>query len=72
MSGRYARAERRREFAGPPAGNDQRCDCGNLLARLVPNGVEILCRRCKRKHVIQWAEPAATAAEGGEREPCFE
>jgi phage FluMu protein Com len=29
-----------------------RCECGNLLARLVPAGVEIKCRRCKRQVVI--------------------
>ncbi len=28
-----------------------RCGCGNLLARIVAEGVEIKCRRCKR-HVI--------------------
>lgn len=25
-----------------------RCICGCLLARLVPGGVELKCRRCKR------------------------
>jgi phage FluMu protein Com len=29
-----------------------RCHCGNLLARVVPGGVEIKCRRCKRTVVI--------------------
>jgi hypothetical protein len=29
-----------------------RCHCGNLLARLVPGGVELKCRRCKRHVVI--------------------
>jgi hypothetical protein len=29
-----------------------RCHCGSLLARLVPKGVEIKCRRCKRRVVI--------------------
>jgi phage FluMu protein Com len=28
-----------------------RCGCGNLLARIVAEGVEIKCRRCKR-HVV--------------------
>ena len=28
-----------------------RCCCGSLLARVVENGVELKCRRCKR-HVI--------------------
>ena len=32
--------------------NSLRCDCGNLLARLVPGGVELKCRRCKRQVVI--------------------
>lgn len=29
-------------------GEELRCGCGNLLARLVPGGVEVKCRRCKR------------------------
>jgi phage FluMu protein Com len=29
-----------------------RCHCGSLLARLVPEGVEIKCRRCKRRVVL--------------------
>jgi hypothetical protein len=29
-----------------------RCHCGSLLARVVPDGVEIKCRRCKRRLVI--------------------
>jgi hypothetical protein len=29
-----------------------RCCCGSLLARLVPDGVELKCRRCKRHLVI--------------------
>jgi hypothetical protein len=35
-----------------------RCHCGSLLARLVPDGVEIKCRRCKRRVVI----PLSTSA----------
>lgn len=43
---------------------DERCLCGSLVAKLSPRGVEILCRRCKRIHVIPWAveREAATAA----------
>jgi phage FluMu protein Com len=43
---------------------DERCLCGSLVAKLSPKGVEILCRRCKRIHVIPWADEreAATAA----------
>jgi hypothetical protein len=29
-----------------------RCHCGSLLARVVQDGVEIKCRRCKRRVVI--------------------
>lgn len=36
------------------AGKDEelRCVCGNLLARLVPGGVELFCRRCKRRVIV--------------------
>ena len=34
---------------------DERCLCGSLVAKLSPKGVEILCRRCKRIHVIPWS-----------------
>ncbi len=33
-----------------------RCDCGNLLARLVEGGVELKCRRCKRTVVLPLAD----------------
>jgi phage FluMu protein Com len=29
-----------------------RCLCGNLLARLVAEGVELKCRRCKRQVIV--------------------
>ncbi|MBI4396031.1 MAG: hypothetical protein HY548_02980 [Elusimicrobia bacterium] len=38
------------------AAEDHRCLCGQLLARLLPSGVEIKCRRCKRRHIITWAD----------------
>ena len=31
---------------------DERCECGNLIAKLTENSVEIKCRRCKRIRVI--------------------
>lgn len=31
---------------------DFRCACGSLLARVVADGVELKCRRCKRTVVI--------------------
>jgi len=33
---------------------ESRCHCGNLLARLRPEGVELKCRRCKRVILIPW------------------
>ena len=36
---------------------DCRCPCGSLLARLVPGGVEVKCRRCKRTVVVPLAAP---------------
>jgi phage FluMu protein Com len=41
-----------------------RCLCGSLLARLVPEGVELKCRRCKRQIVI----PLAVEAGAGKSE----
>jgi len=35
-----------------PEGDDCRCLCGNLLARVVGDRVELKCRRCKRTHSI--------------------
>jgi len=31
---------------------DERCECGNLVAKLTQETVEIKCRRCKRIRVI--------------------
>ena len=36
------------------ASREERCYCGNLVARISPAGVEILCRRCRRIHRIPW------------------
>ena len=46
--------------ARPPC--ECRCDCGSLLARLVPGGVEVKCRRCKRTQLLtRPAHPAPAA-----------
>lgn len=42
-------------------GGECRCHCGNLLARVVPGGVELKCRRCKRTFVVK----VATVLEDG-------
>ncbi|HJO25101.1 MAG TPA: hypothetical protein QF557_16205 [Myxococcota bacterium] len=38
--------------APDPGFEDCRCLCGSLLARVVPGGVEVKCRRCKRTVVL--------------------
>ncbi len=40
-----------------PGQADCRCLCGSLLARVVPGGVELKCRRCKRTMVVALAPP---------------
>ena len=42
------------------AGDCLRCACGSLLARLVEEGVELKCRRCKRTIVIPLIGAART------------
>lgn len=42
-----------------------RCACGSLLARLIPEGVELRCRRCKRLVVLPLEKEGA--ATGGVR-----
>ncbi len=39
-----------RDCASAPSddGEHLRCLCGSLLARYVPGGIELKCRRCKR------------------------
>ena len=32
--------------------SDCRCVCGNLIARVVADGVELKCRRCKRTLLV--------------------
>jgi len=33
-----------------------RCECGNLLAKMAPDGIEVKCRRCKRIVLIRFAD----------------
>jgi len=59
-----ARAERSRgDRRHDPS--ECRCLCGSLVARRVPEGVELKCRRCKRNVVLplEPAMPAATLQE---------
>jgi hypothetical protein len=51
MMGREGGAQRvARERGGDPS--ECRCLCGSLVARRVPQGVELKCRRCKRNIVL--------------------
>jgi hypothetical protein len=43
------------------AGDDLRCLCGSLVARLVDGGVEIKCRRCQRLVRLPLEEDASGA-----------
>lgn len=42
------------------AGRELRCGCGNLIARILDEGIELKCRRCKRITIIPLG-----AIEGG-------
>jgi phage FluMu protein Com len=33
-----------------------RCECGSLLAKMAPAGIEVKCRRCKRIVLIRFAD----------------
>lgn len=35
-----------------------RCECGLLLMKLTPEGVEVKCRRCKRIRMLPWPHPS--------------
>lgn len=54
------------------ASHESRCLCGNLLARLRPDGVELKCRRCKRIVVIPWKESVTPPAVLEAMLPCNE
>lgn len=52
-----------------PVGDDCRCLCGNLLARVVGDRVELKCRRCKRTLLIPLATGRRTAPAGPKLAP---
>ncbi len=37
------------------SGHELRCECGSLVAKVVCDGLELKCRRCKRFALIRWA-----------------
>jgi hypothetical protein len=48
-----------------------RCHCGSLLARLVPEGVELKCRRCKRRIVVHLVGADFQQPKDQRSEPTF-
>jgi len=38
-----------RHVCSDAAGHELRCECGSLLARWIDAGIELKCRRCKRR-----------------------
>lgn len=52
---------RARRAAGParrmvPTGDQCRCSCGSMLARMVRDGLELKCRKCKTLVIITHEE----------------
>jgi hypothetical protein len=42
---------------------DLRCGCHRLLARAIPEGIELRCSRCKENTVLTWERVRALEAE---------
>jgi hypothetical protein len=56
-------AERSDRADTHPEGDDCRCLCGSLLARVVGDRVELKCRRCERTLSIPLAGPRPVRAK---------
>jgi hypothetical protein len=52
-----------------PCGEEARCICGSLVARVVAGGVELKCRRCRRIVLVPIDEQAFAALRGQPRRP---
>lgn len=50
-----------------PTGDQCRCACGSLLARLRADGIELKCRRCKRIMLVPWSDVENGDAAAGRR-----
>lgn len=42
---------------------ETRCECGQLMAKLRPEGVELKCKRCKRLVVIPYSRLEETPVD---------
>jgi hypothetical protein len=51
---------------------DCRCLCGSLLARQVPGGIELKCRRCHRVIVVALPDASRARHAGPRRRPAGE
>jgi phage FluMu protein Com len=54
---------------------EARCECGQLIAKLLQNGIEVKCKRCKRIVVIPlasiegWAVPSPSVHASTKKVP---
>lgn len=51
------------------AAHEIRCGCGSLLARRLPSGLELKCRRCRRHISITLAADGSLLVAGDLLEP---
>lgn len=49
--------------------HDCRCVCGSLVARVVPEGVELKCRRCKRTLIVPLSDASSRHSEARQAAP---
>ena len=40
------------QIKNPSNKDEQRCDCGKLLFKMSPHGLEVKCNRCKQIHLV--------------------
>ncbi|MEW5974573.1 MAG: hypothetical protein AB1898_02085 [Acidobacteriota bacterium] len=67
-AGQASRASSRNE---PDRAEEFRCGCGSLLAKILPEGIEIKCRKCKRIELIpkariveRWGDGSGVTVRG--------
>ncbi|MCA9402661.1 MAG: hypothetical protein KC897_02670 [Candidatus Omnitrophica bacterium] len=39
-------------YIDDPNSQEERCDCGKLLFKMTPRGLEFKCNRCKQIHLV--------------------
>ena len=50
---------RKKPITAADGAREVRCLCGQLIAKFVPQGLEMRCKRCKRVHVLSFRSPNA-------------